>query len=521
MKTKIILTFIFLTLLLIVSINLIYASLSDVKYPVAELGNCNSQAECEKYCDDSANMEQCLNFAEKNGLMDKDEIEEARKFMPFMKSGDTPGKCKNKKECEAYCDNDVNLNECIEFAKKAGVISQEEYDMVKKTGGVGPGGCKGKKECDAFCEKDENFPTCIDFAKANGLISNEDYEMAKKTGGKGPGGCKRDECNGFCEKDENFNVCIEFAKEHGMINDKDYEMAKKTGGKGPGGCKSKEACDTFCDNPDNQETCTNFAIEHNLMSEGELANMKKNQEFMNSAEGKCKSQCLKEAGLDFKSCGENGEGPEACKTCDEKCFSHDDYGNCLREEDWQQKDQECKNQGEGYHLEDVKGDNGQGGECVVDMRCVYSSGEEWESQAQKDRKLADMQKQWDEERAQYEAENGPGSHQEGSGGCTQPGPEGQCNPGPGGSGGGSSEGGSSSDTSSGGSSESSSSDSGSSSGGDSSASSSGSESSSSGGGGGGESAPATGGVISQGNSNNNLLMKIIKWFFGFKLITKL
>jgi hypothetical protein len=214
-------------------------------------------------------------------------------------------------------------------------------------------------------------------------------------------------------------------------------MAKKTGGKGPGGCKSKEECDTFCNKPDNQETCMNFAIEHGLMSEADLANMKKNQEFMNSAEGKCQMQCLKDAGLDSKACGENGAGPEACKTCADKCFPHDDTsgGKCLSQERWTQLNQECQNQGSGYHLEEVKGDDGQGRECVVDETCVYSSGEEWENQAEKDRKLAEMQKQWDAEKAQYEAEHGPGSQQDssggGSGGCTQPGPEGQCNPGPG------------------------------------------------------------------------------------------
>ncbi len=380
---------VFLSLLLIMSISSIHASISDVKYPVAELGNCNSQVECEKYCDDVNNMEPCLNFAEKNGIMSKDEIDEARKFMSFMKSRDTPGGCKNQRECKAYCDDDANLDVCIEFAKKAGIIDEKEYEMVKKTGGKGPGGCKGKKECD-----------------------------------------------GFCEKDENFNVCIEFAKEHGMISDSDYEMAKKTGGKGPGNCKSKEECDIFCNNPDNQETCMNFAIEHGLMSEADLANMKKNQEFMNSGEGKCFMQCMKEAGVDSKSCGENGAGPEACKTCADKCFSHDDTsgGRCLSQERWQQLNQDCKAKGSGYHLEEVKGDNGNGKECIVDETCVYSSGQEWESQEEKDRKLAEMQVQWDRERAEYESARGPGgseNREEYTRGCTQPGPEGQCNPGPG------------------------------------------------------------------------------------------
>ncbi|MBI2629566.1 hypothetical protein HYW76_00530 [Candidatus Pacearchaeota archaeon] len=433
MKTKIISIFVFLTLLSILYIGSIQASISDVNYPVAELGNCNSQEECEKYCDDVNNMELCLNFAEKNGIMSADEIAEARKFMPLMKSGDTPGGCKNQRECKVYCDNDANLNVCIEFAKKAGIISQEEYEMVKKTGGKGPGGCKGKKECEDFCDKDENFNICIEFAKQNGLISDSDYENAKKTGGKGPGGCKKDECNDFCSKEENFNICVDFAYEHGMMNKEEYEMAKKTGGKGPGNCKGKEECEAFCNNPDNQETCMNFAIEHGLMSEADLANMKKNQEFMNSAEGKCQTQCLKDAGVDSKSCGEGGAGPEACKTCADKCFSHDNE-KCLNQEKWQQLNQDCQAKGSGYHLEEVRGDDGNGKECVIDETCVYSSDEMWESQEEKDRKLAEMEEQWAREREEYENENGPGgseNQEEYTGGCTEPGPEGQCNPGPG------------------------------------------------------------------------------------------
>ncbi len=477
---KIFFIFAFVLLILILT-NSIAASLADVKYPVTELANCNSQAECEKYCDDINNMEPCLSFAEKNGIMTSEELAEARKFIPLMKSGYTPGGCKNQRECKAYCDDDANLNVCIEFAKKSGIIDEKEYEMVKKTGGKGPGGCKGKKECDDYCNNDENF-----------------------------------------------NVCIEFAKEHGMINDKDYEMAKKTGGKGPGGCKSKEECDVFCNNPDNQETCMNFAIEHDLLSEAEFADMKKNQEFMNSEEGKCQMQCLKDAGVDSKSCGEGGAGPQACKTCGEKCFSHDKTsgGKCLSQEKWQQLDADCKARGTGYHLEEVKGDNGQGGECVVDETCVYSSGTEWENQEEKDRQLAEMQKKWDEEKAKYEAENGPGSHQDnsggGGGGCTEPGPEGQCNPGPGagpgsgsdGSGAGTSgdgfdERGSSgssegSDSSNGGGSTGSSEGSSSDSSSDSSSSSSSLSN--------GESAPATGAAV-YNNNINGWLINVIKWIF--------
>jgi len=43
--------------------------LPGVTFPVAELGNCGSRAECEAYCDLPENMEACLNFAEAHNLI--------------------------------------------------------------------------------------------------------------------------------------------------------------------------------------------------------------------------------------------------------------------------------------------------------------------------------------------------------------------------------------------------------------------------------------------------------------------
>jgi len=522
--------FLILALMLLTSsiclISFTSASLADVTYPVTELGGCSSQVDCEKYCNGVLNMEQCLNFAEKNGIMSKEEIEEARKVMPFMKAGETPGNCKGQKECDDFCNKDENLNECIEFAKKAGLISQEEYEMVKKTGGKGPGGCKGQKECDDFCNKDENFNTCIEFAYANGLIKTEEYEMAKKTGGKGPGGCKKDECDSYCEDEAHIEECVDFAVKNGMMDAKDAEMAKKTKGKSPGNCKGKEECDAFCKNPDNMEICTNFAIEYGLMSPEETEKMKENLEWSKSSTGQCYTQCIKDAGLTFDDCKEDGSGPEGCKACGDKCYDHNNE-KCLSREKWQQLDADCKAKGSGYHLEEVKGDDGYGKECVVDETCVYSSSEEWETQEEKDKKLAEMQKQWDEERARYEAEQSRGSDDSGSGGgCTQPGPEGQCNPGPG-AGGENTPAGGSGGTSSGdetggtpggatsgeggiGSGGSSEGDSGSSSGGESSGD---GESSSSDSGSSNGDSGVTGAVIGSGNSKLTLL-KLFEWITG-------
>lgn len=477
MKSKTL--FISLILLSIISINLIQASISDVKFPVAELGNCNSQSECEIYCDDSSHMGPCLDFAETYGLMSSDELAEARKIMPLMKTGETPGGCKNKNECDAYCDNDANFNVCIEFAKKAGLISDEDYEMAKKTGGKGPGGCK-RDECKTFCDKEENFDVCIEFAKENGLIPPEEYEIAKKTGGKGPGGCKgKEECDVYCDNDANFLTCIEFGKEHGIISEEEYQKAKKSGSnKGPGGCKSEEECNTYCQS--HMEECKKWGEEHGLEFD-------QKDEGGRSGPGGCQGE---------EECKAFCNNPDNTQICMEFSIEEGKMGQGELDKYMQDREKanrdggmECASQCEERPGEMLTGTNMIDGKC----ECYYKP----------------IEQQGDYPQGDYPRGDYPG----GGGGCTQPGPEGQCNPGPGAGPGLGGEGGSggSGDGSSGGSSggsEGGSSDSGSSGGGDSSAPSSGDS------GGGGESAPVTGGIISEGNSNDNWLMKILDWIFG-------
>ena len=68
----------------------------------------------------------------------------------------------------------------------------------------------------------------MDFAVDKGLMSKEDAEMARKTGGKGPGGCKsKDECDSFCKDPSNQEGCFGFAKEHGLIPPEQLKQAEE------------------------------------------------------------------------------------------------------------------------------------------------------------------------------------------------------------------------------------------------------------------------------------------------------
>lgn len=313
-------------------ITVVIADLSDVQYPIIELGNCGSEDACKTYCDDTNNIELCLNFAEKNNLMSIEEIKEARKVLPFLKAGTTPGGCKNKENCLAYCDDESHSNECIEFAHKAGFISDDDYEIAKLTGGKGPGGCRreacrtycndpihmeecmefaiqynlippgeteevrkiiqylkkggqmpggctSEKDCRAYCDNSNNNNECMRFALEAGFITGEDAKVVRKMlelGLNPPGNCRsKEDCDAYCNNPINFNECIEFAYKIGFISGPVYELAKKFGGGGPGGCRGKEECEAYCQNINNQDECLDFAVKHGFISEEDYQLAKK------------------------------------------------------------------------------------------------------------------------------------------------------------------------------------------------------------------------------------------------------
>lgn len=252
-------------------------AMTGITFPIAELGSCENKNACKAYCDDSANIEACVSFAEKNGLMSEKEVREAKKFIAAGAKG--PGGCTSKASCEAYCDDIGNIDACVAYAEENDLMSGEELEEAKKIraaikNGVTPPACRSKEACDAFCENPDNMPACITFAKAAGLMSAEEQANAEKMlqalqSGVKPPACRgKEECDVYCSIESNFDECVTFAKAAGFMTDEEYEMAKKTRGKGPGGCRSKEACDAFCtSSPENENICINFQVDNGLISE--------------------------------------------------------------------------------------------------------------------------------------------------------------------------------------------------------------------------------------------------------------
>ncbi|MDD5750307.1 MAG: hypothetical protein PHU56_01485 [Candidatus Pacebacteria bacterium] len=327
---------------------------ANIQYPVAELNNCQDKAACKAYCDEPENMATCLDFAEKNDLMAKEEIAAAKKFAAIsdkkpggcatkesceeycneishidecvafaeendlalkedltqakqvqaaIKKGIKPPACGNKKACDTYCDSPEHMEECISFGEAAGFIQGKELEDAKKTlaaikKGVTPPPCRGKEACDEYCSSPDNMETCATFAMEAGFMSPQEMENTQKMltaikKGVKPPACKgQEECDTYCQQEEHFEECLNFSEAAGFMTAEEAAVSRKTGGKGPGGCKNKEECDAFCNNPDNQEICFNFGRENGLIPEEDLQRMEENKQQMKQGLGQAPQEVL-------------------------------------------------------------------------------------------------------------------------------------------------------------------------------------------------------------------------------------
>jgi len=250
-------------------------------------GECTSELECEAYCENVNNIEECLAFAEQHGFMDEEELEEAKKIAAALRAGaQLPGGCTSKEACEAYCEDPNNMRECIAFAEAAGFMSPEELREVKQVlkaldaGIPFPGGCRGEHECEIYCEDFSHIEECVEFGIAAGFIPPGEAEDVRRMiplmkAGKMPAGCLggREECEAYCAAEENLEECTTFFVEAGFMSAEEAKMFKETGGRGPGGCSGQAECEAFCNNPTNQQACFEFGREHGFISEEELHNI--------------------------------------------------------------------------------------------------------------------------------------------------------------------------------------------------------------------------------------------------------
>ncbi len=155
-------------------------------------GNCSSKESCEAYCGDFSHAEECFAFAKNAGVAQEGDFEDGqegrgapsaehfKKLMELTKSGETPGGCKSKTECETYCHEESHREECIAFGEKLGFIKPEQAERFRKSGFKGPGSCNSEESCRNYCNDPAHQEECFRFAEEQGFVSKEEVERMKE-----------------------------------------------------------------------------------------------------------------------------------------------------------------------------------------------------------------------------------------------------------------------------------------------------------------------------------------------------
>lgn len=193
-------------------------------------GEKNPARACKRYCDDVAHIEECVAYAKEHDLMEGHELEEAEKVLSALKRGvKLPPQCQDARSCKEVCEDPADIKTaraCFEFGKEAGLlppdVSVEQAEKAFSALEKGEGPFKSfaeMRQCDNP-PTDDLMQKCIEFAEKAGFMSQEEAEIVKKTGGKGPGGCRgREQCEAYCQ--EHGEECFAFAEEHGLIREED------------------------------------------------------------------------------------------------------------------------------------------------------------------------------------------------------------------------------------------------------------------------------------------------------------
>lgn len=263
------------------------ASLEDITYPIAELGGCESQEACFSYCDDPANFDACMSFAQANDLLEDEDIERYETAQAALAATGGPGGCTTQADCETYCSDLTHLDECLSFAETHGLMSEEELQEAKQVqaalnaGYTLPGGCTDEASCESFCSDVSHMEECIAFGQAAGFITEEEAAQAEQflsimKSGSTPGGCQSgEECEAYCADEANTEECLNFAVESGFMTQEEADAVRGMGMQppdgfvGPGGCTDEESCRAYCESEEHQEECQSFFGEMGSEYEGE------------------------------------------------------------------------------------------------------------------------------------------------------------------------------------------------------------------------------------------------------------
>jgi len=370
----------------------------DITFPVSELGGCQNETECRAFCDKPENkMSPCFPFAKKYNLVTQEELDRAERFTQLATTGG-PGWCRVDEGCsvEIFCNDYANLDQCLDFAEENNFATPGELQkarqiaagMKKEDAILPPGNCRGENECEIYCSLEGKWQECLKWQIQIDIpleLSPEAQRFVDLIiSGKSAGGCKtKTECENYCADPGHSKECLDMALAVGFITEEEAELAKKYGGTGPGGCKSEQECSAFCQQPYNQKVCLNYAndqeIKVDFKGPGGCSDISSCTSYCtkNQSDPECKKYSSKYQG--FKGPG-GCEDEASCKTycqanpADAECKQYSgqydgfsgpggcsDVGSCTAYCKEHSQDQECQKYSSQYG-----GFSGPGGCTSVD-----------------------------------------------------------------------------------------------------------------------------------------------------------
>jgi len=216
--------------------------LTGLEFPIAALGNCGSVQACKTYCDQRANRQACFDFAYDNGLVGGQSGAEKLSGLKFPIA--ELGNCGSMAECDAYCSQPDHHEQCDAYAKAHGFESSGGGKID------GPGGCITSEECTAYCNNPAHREEC-DASWQKHCGQNPDKPECEKPPGGGTGGCTSDEeCRNFCKNNPDDESCRRGREEWCQKNPDDCQERI-----GPKGCIGEDECRLYCQQNPNDPDC--------------------------------------------------------------------------------------------------------------------------------------------------------------------------------------------------------------------------------------------------------------------------
>lgn len=292
---------------------------SRLTYPIPGLGYCRDAKECSLYCQIPENKAPCWSYGKYRlgsdvlGVSTMSEEEKrqmqqkAKQYNVVFPIADLGG-CADPQECRDFCEQPINEQACMDFAKKKGfqkeVRDGTSLDRQKKDELIEKAqtelGCTSIESCSKICESDHT--RCEAFARKHGVYqepsesrgrysAEEKVQLMQKA--QSELGCtSMESCKFACEK--NPERCMNFAKKHGFDRPEPRDRQEETESReemeienrnegqqpssgarpindgtnyiSPSGCRNEAECKRWCES--HPEQCPGFSEAKNRRESG-------------------------------------------------------------------------------------------------------------------------------------------------------------------------------------------------------------------------------------------------------------